>query len=57
MKFPVCLKRVSRGQVLSEYAIMLAMFTMICLVFILMLSALMQHGWRVLSLVANEPFD
>lgn len=45
-----------RGQVLTEYAIMLAVFVMISMVFLFLFAAFSQYGWRMLSLVAWEPY-
>lgn len=56
MKY-VLKKKNARGQVMSEYAIMLAMFVVISVSAMYLFSALMQNGWRVLALVADEPFD
>ncbi len=47
-------RRLERGQVMSEYAIMLAIFTFICAVFLILMGAFMNQGWRILSLVAWE---
>lgn len=46
----------SGGQVMSEYAIMLAMFAMAALVFLLLLAGFLDYGWRVLALIAWEPY-
>ena len=45
------------GQALTEYVVMLAIFVMVSLSFLLLLAALTGNGWRVLSLVAWEPFS
>lgn len=45
------------GQVISEYALTLVVFTMVALVSAFLIGALMNHGWRVISLVAWEPYN
>lgn len=44
------------GQVIAEYAVMAAIFVMISLALLFLLAAVTGHGWRVLSLLAWEPF-
>lgn len=45
------------GQVITEYAVMAAVFVMVSLCFLFLLAALTGHGWRVLSMLAWEPFS
>lgn len=45
------------GQVMSEYALTLVVFVMVALLSAFLISALMDHGWRVISLVAWEPYN
>lgn len=47
----------SRGQVIAEYAVMAAVFVIVSLSLLFLLAALTGHGWRVLSLLAWEPFS
>ena len=56
MKTGPCRKR-CRGQVMSEYAIMVVMFAMIAVTAMYLFSAILQNGWRILALVSDEPFD
>lgn len=49
-------RRASGGQVLSEFVIMLVLMTFVALTLVILLSALSEHAWRVISLVAWEPF-
>lgn len=49
--------RKQAGQVMSEYALTLVIFTMVALVSAFLIEALMNHGWRVISLVAWEPYN
>ncbi len=44
------------GQVLTEYALMLCIFVVLALSLFFVLSAMLDHGWRVLSYLAWEPF-
>ncbi len=46
-----------RGQVITEYAVMAAVFTIVALTLLFLLAAVTGHGWRVLSLLAWEPFS
>lgn len=46
-----------RGQVIAEYAVMAAVFTIVALSLLFLLAAVTGHGWRVLSLLAWEPFS
>jgi hypothetical protein len=43
------------GQVMSEYAIMLAMFAGIAVLLVFLLAVFTEYGWRVLSLVSSFP--
>jgi hypothetical protein len=43
-----------RGQTTIEYATMLAMFLIIAFVLVILLSALNNYGWRILSLVGLD---
>lgn len=43
-----------KGQVTSEYAIMLAMFVGIVSILMLLLAVFTEYGWRVISLVGLE---
>lgn len=47
----------SRGQVIAEYAVMVAVFVIVSLALLSLLAAVTGHGWRVLSLLAWEPFS
>lgn len=50
-------RRKQGGQVMSEYALTLVVFTMVALASAFLIGALMDHGWRVISLVAWEPYN
>lgn len=50
-------KTFCRGQVIAEYAVMAAVFTIVSLTLLFLLAAVTGHGWRVLSLLAWEPFS
>ncbi len=39
-----------------EYAMMLVMFTLMTIAIFFLLAGLMDHGWRILALIAWEPF-
>lgn len=41
-----------RGQVLSEYAIMMAMFAAVSIVLLLVLAAFTEYGFRMIYLVS-----
>ena len=45
------------GQAMSEFVIMLVLMTFITLSLVVILSALSEHAWRMISLVAWEPFS
>lgn len=45
------------GQVVAEYAVMAAIFVVVALSLLFLLAAVTGHGWRVLSLLAWEPFS
>jgi hypothetical protein len=47
----------SSGQVISEYAIMLAMFAGIAVLLVFLLAVFTEYGWRVLSLVNDFPYS
>ena len=49
-------KRSCSGQVLAEYALMLAMFAAVSAVLLFLLAVFTDFSWRVLSLIAWEPF-
>jgi hypothetical protein len=42
------------GQVLTEYAALLAMFVAVSAVLILLVAVFTEYGWRVVSLVSLE---
>jgi len=47
--------RTSRsGQATTEFSIMLAMFAMVLVVMLLLISAFNEYGWRILSLVGLD---
>lgn len=50
-------KQYSYGQVVTEYAVMAAIFVVAALSLLVLLAAVTGHGWRVLSLLAWEPFS
>ena len=50
-------KQYSYGQVVAEYAVMAAIFVVAALSLLVLLAAVTGHGWRVLSLLAWEPFS
>ncbi len=52
----MCRQKQIRGQVMTEYALMICLFTVVTLSLLFVLAAMMDHGWRVLSLLAWEPF-
>ena len=43
------------GQVLTEYAVMLFMVVLVTLSLFLLIRVFLEHGWRILSLIAWEP--
>lgn len=49
--------RSCRGQVIFEYAITMVMFMLAAFVLVLLMSALTEYGWRLISLIAWEPFS
>jgi len=42
------------GQATLEFSMMLAMFAMVSVVLLLLLSAFNEYGWRILSLVGLD---
>ncbi|OQA87008.1 MAG: hypothetical protein BWY31_01052 [Lentisphaerae bacterium ADurb.Bin242] len=44
-----------KGQVLSEYAFMLAVFTLFTVMFFVLMAAFSQYGARLIGLVSWEP--
>lgn len=50
-------KRDSRGQAVTEYTAVLAMFTLIMIIMILLLAVFSEYGWRVLSLIGDFPYS
>ena len=48
--------RGNRGQILTEYALMLVAFVAVTCLLVLLLAAFTEYGWRLVSLVAWEPF-
>lgn len=42
------------GQTATEFSIMLAMFLMVAVILLLLLSAFTGYGWRILSLVGLD---
>lgn len=42
------------GQIMSEYAFVLAMFLAVSLIMLLLLAAFSEYSWRLISLVAFE---
>jgi Flp pilus assembly pilin Flp len=46
--------KAEKGQTTVEYSIMLAMFLTVALVMVVLLSALSDYGWRLLSLVGLD---
>jgi len=46
--------KAEKGQTTVEYSIMLAMFLTVTLVMVVLLSALSDYGWRLLSLVGMD---
>jgi len=48
------LKKRECGQVMTEYAIMLAMFAGIAVILVLLLAVFTEYGWRLISLVSME---
>jgi predicted RND superfamily exporter protein len=42
------------GQAATEFSIMLAMFMMVSVILLLLLSAFTGYGWRILSLVGLD---
>lgn len=49
-------KKACSGQVLAEYALMLVMFAAVSAVLLLLLAVFSDFSWRVLSLIAWEPY-
>ena len=47
-------KKSENGQVMTEYAIMLAMFAGIAVMLVLLLAIFTEYGWRLISLVSME---
>lgn len=47
-------KKRENGQVMTEYAIMLAMFAGIAVMLVLLLAVFTEYGWRLISLVSME---
>lgn len=50
-------KKSCGGQVLAEYALMLAMFAAVSAVLLFLLAVFSDFSWRVLALIAWEPFS
>jgi len=50
-------RKICSGQVIAEYAVMAAIFVVVSLSLLFLLAAVTGHGWRVLSLLAWEPFS
>ena len=44
------------GQVLAEYSVMLCMVVLVTLTLFLLMRVLLEYGWRILTLIAWEPF-
>lgn len=44
-----------KGQVLSEYAFMLVVFTLFAVMFFILMAAFSQYGARLIGLVSWEP--
>ncbi len=47
---------IMRGQVMTEYVLMLLMFVSIAFIMLLLLAAFMEYGWRITALVGWEPW-
>ena len=51
------IRKEDKGQVISEYAIVLAMFTMIAVMLIFLLAVFTEYGWRIIVLVNDYPYS
>jgi hypothetical protein len=43
-----------RGQIITEYAIMMAMFAVVALALLIMTYYFSEYGWRVINLVSID---
>lgn len=48
--------RRERGQVLTEYAILIVMFVLVAAVMLLLLAVFLEYGWRIIALIGWEPW-
>ncbi len=49
-------QRIQRGQVLTEYAILIVMFVLVAAVMLLLLAVFLEYGWRITALIGWEPW-
>mgnify|MGYP007041219406 FL=1 len=48
--------RAERGQILTEYAILIVMFVLVAAVMLLLLAVFLEYGWRITALIGWEPW-
>lgn len=48
--------RAERGQVLTEYAVLIVMFVLVAAVMLLLLAVFLEYGWRITALIGWEPW-
>lgn len=48
--------RAKRGQILTEYAILIVMFVLVAAVMLLLLAVFLEYGWRITALIGWEPW-
>lgn len=48
--------RTASGQAATEYAVMLFLFVLIALSLMFLIGAFTDYGWRIISLIAWEPY-
>lgn len=48
--------RAERGQILTEYAILIVMFVLAAAVMLLLLAVFLEYGWRITALIGWEPW-
>ncbi|MHB9137788.1 MAG: hypothetical protein ACYC4Q_00120 [Victivallaceae bacterium] len=53
-KLKTALPGCQRGQIITEYAIMMAMFAMVAIALLVMTYYFSEYGWRVIKLVSID---